>query len=252
MQSIQRLEGLCRKAIQMYSMVQDGDSICVGMSGGKDSVALALALSRLSKYHEHRFTVQALTIDPCFGSAQTDYGIIQDFFARHDIPYTIIRSNIGHVVFESRDEKNPCALCANLRRGSLHNNALKLGCNKVALGHHLDDAVETFYMNLLGGGHIGCFAPVTWLSRKDITVIRPMVLALESDIIKAAKSENLPVVKNPCPVEGKTERANMKEFVTQQVERDPAFRQKMLVAMQKAGIDGWKPYGESIKNVSGS
>lgn len=241
MRAMQRLEGLMRKAMQSYAMVEAGDKICVGVSGGKDSVALALGLWRLAKYYEFPYTIHALTLDPCFEDVETDYTPVEEFFAAEGIPHTILRSNIGKIVFDTRKEKNPCALCANLRRGALHNAAKELGCNKIALGHHLDDAIETFFMNLFGEGRIGCFSPKTWLSRKEITLIRPLVLASEGDVVMAVKELQLPVVKNRCPVDGETARATAKQFVLQKCREDYAFRQKTLGAMQKAGIDGWTP-----------
>ncbi|MDL2254241.1 tRNA 2-thiocytidine biosynthesis TtcA family protein, partial [Ruminococcaceae bacterium OttesenSCG-928-I18] len=210
-------------------------------SGGKDSVALAFALWRLRSYYEHPFHLHALTLDPCFYGKETGYSPIEDFFGEVGIPYTVIRSNIGRVVFETRREKNPCALCAKMRRGALHTAAKELGCNKIALGHHLDDAIETFFMNLLGQGRINCFSPVTWLSRKQITLIRPFVLAEEKEVARAVREEHLPIVKNPCPVDGETARQQMKSFVMMRAEQDRSFRQKMLGALQKADIDGWMP-----------
>ena len=183
---MQRLEGLMRKAIQDYDMIQPGDRICVGVSGGKDSVALTVALGHLRAYLGIPFEVAAVTLDPRFGGVETDYSPLEQLFASQNIPYEIRRTEIGRIVFDLRKEPNPCALCAKFRRGILHNTAKELGCNKVALGHHLDDAIETFYMNLWREGRIGCFSPVTYLSRKDITMIRPMLLANESDVRHAA------------------------------------------------------------------
>lgn len=238
---MQRLEGLVRKAVQDYEMIQPGDSILIGVSGGKDSVALAVALARLRRYLGIPFTLRAASLDAQFGGVSTDYSPLKELFDFYDIPYEIRRSQIGRIVFDERKETNPCALCAKMRRGLLHNTALELGCNKVALGHHLDDAVETFYMNLWGEGRIGCFSPVTYLSRKEITMIRPMLLATEAEVQKAVRSLNLPIVKSVCPVDGSTRRQQMKEFVQAMTKRDPAFRQKMLGALQQSGIDGWKP-----------
>ena len=155
--------------------------------------------------------------------------------------YHIRRSEIGHVVFDLRQEKNPCALCAKMRRGLLHNTAKELGCNRVALGHHLDDAVETFYMNLWGEGRLGCFSPVTWLSRKELYLIRPMILATEAEVRRAVRELDLPVVKSACPADGATRRQEMKDYVAAMAKKDPAFRQKMLGALQDAGLDGWAP-----------
>ena len=168
-------------------------------------------------------------------------GVVQELFAKYDIPYEIRRTEIGPVVFDYRKEKNPCALCAKLRRGALHTAAQELGCNKVALGHHLDDAVETFYMNLWREGRIGCFSPVTYLSRRDLTLIRPMLLATEQEVISAVHAEGLPIVKSVCPADGVTVREQTKEFVKERCRTDHAFRQKTLHALQESGIDGWRP-----------
>lgn len=238
---MQRLEGLMRKAIQEYKMIEPGDRICVGVSGGKDSVALTVGLAHLRRYLNIPFEVVAVSLDPQFGGKATDYGPLEELFAKLEVPFEIRRSNIGAVVFDVRKEPNPCALCAKMRRGLLHDTAKELGCNKVALGHHLDDAIETFYMNLWGEGRLGCFSPVTYLSRKDLTMIRPMILATESDVRRAVNHESLPVVKSACPADGATRRQEMKEYVADMCRKDRAFRQKMLGAMQGADLDGWAP-----------
>lgn len=238
---MQRLEGLVRKAIQEYGMLEPGDRVCVGVSGGKDSVALTIALARLRSYLGVPFELTALSLDPQFGGRQTDYTPLAELFAAYGVRYEVRRSEIGHIVFETRKEPNPCALCAKMRRGLLHNTAKELGCNKVALGHHLDDAIETFYMNLWGEGRLGCFSPVTYLSRKELYMIRPMVLATEADVWRAVRGLSLPVVKSACPADGATRRQEMKEYVARAARDDRAFRQKMLGALQGAGLDGWAP-----------
>ena len=239
--SMQRLSGLMRKAIQDYEMIAPGDRILVGVSGGKDSVALTLGLAAVRQYLGVPFELQAVTLDPQFGGQPTDYSVLEELFAQHGIPYEICRTEIGPVVFDYRKEKNPCALCAKLRRGALHTAAQQLGCNKVALGHHLDDAIETFYMNLWREGRIGCFSPVTYLSRRNLTMIRPMLLATEAEVRKAIKEAELPVVKSRCPADGVTVREDTKQFVAEMCRKDPAFRQKTLNALQESGIDGWRP-----------
>lgn len=246
MSGMQRLEGLMRKAMQSWQMIEAGDAVCVAVSGGKDSVALTAALAHLRGYYELPFTLRALTLDPCFSGQETDYAPITLAFEALDVPHTVQRTNIGRVVFDVRKEQNPCALCAKMRRGALHTAARELGCNKVALGHHLDDAVETFYMNLLGEGRLGCFSPVTWLSRKEVTAIRPLVLAEEREVARAVREVGLPVVKNRCPVDGETFRARAKGFVAERSRIDPAFRQKTLHAMQKADLDGWAPTAPGV------
>lgn len=238
---MQRLEGLMRKAMQQYEMISPGDRVAVGVSGGKDSVALTVGLARLSRYYEHPFTVTAVTLDPRFGGEDTDYSALTALFESYGVEHVIRRSNIGTVIFDLRKEPNPCALCAKMRRGLLHDTALELGCSKVALGHHLDDAIETFYMNLFREGRIGCFSPVTYLSRKQLTMIRPMLLATEAEVVHAVNALSLPIVKSRCPADGVTVRQSTKEFVYKMSREDRAFRQKMLGALQKSGIDGWGP-----------
>lgn len=238
---MQRLEGLARKAIQDYEMIQAGDRVCVGISGGKDSMALVTALAHLRKYLGRPFSLVAVTLDPRFGGTETDYSPLEEYFRQLDVEYHVIRTDIGKIVFEDRKEPNPCALCAKFRRGMLHNAAKEFGCNKVALGHHLDDAIETFYMNLWNEGRIGCFSPVTYLSKKDVTLIRPLLLATEADVRHAVARCQLPVVKSRCPVDGHTTREKTKDFVTEMAQRDKTFRQKTLTALQDSGIDGWRP-----------
>ena len=237
----QRLCGLMRKAIVQYDMLQDGDKVCVGVSGGKDSVALTLALAQLQKYIDIKFDLVAVTLDPQFYSKPTDYSRLEELFREKGIEYVIKRTDIGPIIFDQRKEDNPCSLCARMRRGALHDVAKELGCNKIALGHHLDDAIETFYMNLWNEGRIGTFSPVTYLSRKDVTMIRPMALAVESDVVAAVNQMKMPVVKSACPADGVTNRQNMKDFITEKCKTDPSFRAKSLNAFQKKDLDGWGP-----------
>ena len=238
---MQRLCGLARKALQDYEMLAPGDRVLVGVSGGKDSVALAAALAQLRSYMGFPYEVAAVTLDPQFGGRPMDTAPLAQFFAQCGIQYEVRRTEIGPIVFDYRHEKNPCALCAKLRRGALHTAAQELGCNKVALGHHLDDAIETFYMNLWREGRIGCFSPVTYLSRRELTLIRPLLLAEENDVIRAVHEQGFPVIRSRCPADGATVRGETKRFVTQRCREDPAFRQKTLHALQQSGIDGWAP-----------
>ncbi len=188
---MQKILGYLRKAIQKYDMLRDGDRICVGVSGGKDSVVLLYGLSLLRRFIGIDYDIIGLTLDPNFEGSPTDYSPVEDFCRLHDIEYHIIKTHIGEIVFDIRKEPNPCSLCARMRRGALHNYAVELGCNKIALGHNYDDAVETFIMNLFTEGRIGCFSPMNYLSRKQLSVIRPLVLAPERDIRRAAN-------KNPA------------------------------------------------------
>ena len=235
----QRLCGLMRKAIVQYDMLQDDDKVCVGVSGGKDSVALTLALAQLQKYIDIKFDLVAVTLDPQFYSKPTDYSALEELFRERGIEYVIKRTDIGPIIFDQRKEEKPCSLCARMRRGALHDVAKELGCNKIALGHHLDDAIETFYMNLWNEGRIGTFSPVTYLSRKDVTMIRPLALAVESDVVAAVNQMKMPIVKSACPADGVTNRQNMKDFITEKCKTDPSFRAKSLNAFQKKDLDGW-------------
>ena len=237
--AMQRLCGLMRKAVQDYEMLAPGDRVMVGVSGGKDSVALTVGLAMLRQYIGFDYEVVAVTLDPQFDHQPMDYTALEALFARYGIPYHIRRTEIGPVVFEYRQEKNPCSLCAKLRRGALHTAAQELGCNKVALGHHLDDAVETFYMNLWREGRIGCFQPVTYLDRTDITQIRPLLYCQESDIRRMAAKLALPVVKNTCPMDGHSRRQEVKELLAELEQRYPDLRKKLFGAVQRYPLYGW-------------
>lgn len=236
---MQMLMSRMRAAMQKYDMISPGDKIAVGVSGGKDSVALLYALSQMRRFYPAEFDVAAITLDPCFGGVPADYSAIEKLCGEMGVEYIIRRTQLWELIFEVRKEENPCSLCARMRRGILHDEAKKAGCNKIALGHHLDDAVETFYMNLLKGGNIGCFSPVTYLSRRDITLIRPMIYADESEVAGAAKHEGLPVVKSKCPVDGATERQRTKELVKVLEKEYGAIREKTVGALERGGIDGW-------------
>lgn len=234
---MQKLMSVMRAAMERYDMIQPGDRIAVGVSGGKDSVTLLTAMAEMRRFYPVAYELEAVTLDMGFGG--DDYRELRELCRRLRVPYTIRSTDIGPIIFQTRREDNPCSLCARMRRGALHDAAKELGCNKVALGHHLDDAVETFYMNLLNGGRIGCFQPVTYLSRKGLTMIRPMVLAFERDVIRACRKRNLPVAKSACPVDGTTDRQKIKELI-RALEKDyDRLRIKTLGAMQRAGIDGW-------------
>ena len=202
-------------------------------------MALTLALAQLQKYIDIKFDLVAVTLDPQFYSKATDYSQLEELFREKGIEYVIKRTDIGPIIFDQRKEENPCSLCARMRRGALHDVAKELGCNKIALGHHLDDAIETFYMNLWNEGRIGTFSPVTYLSRKDVTMIRPMALAVESDVVAAVNQMKMPIVKSACPADGVTNRQNMKDFITEKCKTDPSFRAKSLNAFQKKDLDGW-------------
>ena len=252
--AFQRLLGHLRRAVTQYHMIEEGDRIAVGVSGGKDSMALLAGLWRLRSFLGIDFTIHAITVDPKFSGTQTDLSPIRAFCEALEIPFHSIETDIGPIVFDIRKEENPCSLCSRMRRGALTGLAEKLGCNKLALGHHLDDALETFVMNLLLEGRLYCFSPVTDMSVPDegisanaaaaqqnrsITVIRPLVYAREWEIRKAAEMSALPVVKMACPNDGVSSRQWAKEWLEEQEKQNPGVRQRIFGAMTKSHLCGW-------------
>ena len=236
---MQHILGQVRRCVEDYHMIDAGDTVAVAVSGGKDSLLTLTALARLRDFYPIPFQVEAITLET--GTPGMSFDAVAELCRELEVPYTRIHVPVYQIVFEERKEKNPCSLCAKLRRGALHTAAQELGCNKVALGHHLDDAVETFYMNLWREGRIGCFSPVTYLSQRDLTLIRPMLLATEHEVRCAVKEEDFPIVKSRCPADGVTVREQTKDFVRERCRTDHAFRQKTLHALQESGIDGWRP-----------
>ena len=236
---MQEILSTMRKAVHRYDMIKDGDKIAVGLSGGKDSTMLILGLNRLKRFIGIDFDIVGITLDLGFGGKQMDYSPIEKLMEENEIEYVIKRTHIGEVVFDTREEKNPCSLCARMRRGSLHDAAKELGCNKIALGHHIDDALETFFLNLFNEGRVGCFSPVSYLSRKDLTMIRPLALTLERDIINVSNRENIPVVKNVCTIDGHTQRQATKVFLENLEKEKPGVRKRMFGALVRGDIDGW-------------
>lgn len=228
-----------RKAIQEFDMIKDGDKIGVGVSGGKDSVALLTGLQLLRRFIGIDFEIVGLTLDPCFNGVETDYSLISEHCEKMGIPYFVKRTQIGEVVFNVFKEDHPCSLCARMRRGALHDFAKEQGCNVVALGHHYDDAVETFMMNLFNEGRLGCFQPNSYLSRKEIRLIRPMVFATEKEVAAAVRKAELPVVKSKCPVDGYTNRQKTKDFLRELEHKDPGITYRIFGAMRRADLDGW-------------
>ena len=236
---MQKLLSYMRSACQQYDMIKDGDRIAVGVSGGKDSVALLAAMADLRRFYPAKFELVAITLDPRFGGVDGDYSEIEELCKKLDVEYYIKRTQLAEVIFDIRKESNPCSLCARMRRGALHDASKEMGCNKIALGHHLDDVAETFIMNLFNGGTLDCFMPVTYLSRKDIYMIRPMIFARESDCSRVVRRGELPVVKSKCPADGTTERQEVKEFLNSLEKKYGNVREKILGAMQRKEINGY-------------
>ena len=236
---LQELLAPTRAAVERYGMIQPGDRIAVGVSGGKDSVLLLALLARLRRFYPAPFTLTALTLDPCFGGEETDYSPITALCREWGIPHEIRRTRLWEVVFRQRREPNPCSLCARMRRGGLHRLAGECGCNVVALGHHKDDAAETLLMNLFSGGTAACFSPRSYLTRRGLWLVRPMVFLDESAVRAAVRKAGLPVVKSRCPADGCTRRQQTKELLAALSEEYGPLADRLVGAMQKGNISRW-------------
>ena len=235
---MQKLMGLVRRCVEDYRMIEEGDRIVVGVSGGKDSLALLVLLAGLRKYCP--FELEAITIDMGLGM---DYSGIEALCQAWEVPYTIVRTQIGPIIFDYRKEKNPCSMCAKMRRGALNQAILDKGFHKLALGHHYDDAVETFLMSLLFEGRISCFQPVTDLDRTGITQIRPMLYIHEKTVDHFAQRMALPVIANRCPVDKTTKREEVKQLIFQLSQTYPDLKERIFGAMQRYPLPEWEPRG---------
>lgn len=236
---MRRILSRTRAAVDDYKMIQKGDKIAVGVSGGKDSLLLLKALCELKRFYSEEFTIVAVTLDMRFNNQDGDFTGIARLCEEYGIEYVVKPTDLYEIIFNIRKESNPCSLCARMRRGILHDTAKELGCNKIALGHHLDDAAETFLMNLFIESRIGCFAPVTYLSRKDITMIRPLIYVREREAVAAAERLELPVVESGCPANEHTKREDVKNLINELSAQFGDVPEKIVGAMQRGGIDRW-------------
>lgn len=230
-----------RRCVEDYDMIQAGDRVAVGVSGGKDSLTLLVALARLREFYPKPFTVEAYTLDMGHvdGGEGMDFTGVEALCRELDVPFTLLHSEIHHIIFDLRKEKNPCSMCAKMRRGALNDLMREQGYNKIALGHHYDDAVETFLMSLLYEGRISCFEPVTYLSRTGITQIRPMLYVGEQAVTRFAAREQLPVVHNTCPADKHTKRQEVKELIAALQAQYPDLKTKIFGAMQRLPLPQW-------------
>lgn len=224
---MRKIMSLMRKIIEEQSLIEDGDKIAVGLSGGKDSIALMVALSEFRKFSNKKFELIAVSVD--LSNGEMDYSAVADFCKQHEVEFHLENSNVFEIVFDIRKEKNPCSLCANMRRGILNTAAKNLGCNKVALAHHSDDLVETFLMSMFFEGRLYVMQPKTYLSRTDLTVIRPFLLVEENDIKNATK--NMPIIHNVCPKNHFSERENAKKIIDKLNNLYPDCKSKILNAL---------------------
>ena len=235
---MQKLMGLVRRCVEDYNMISAGDKVAVGVSGGKDSLVLLQLLAGLRQYSD--FELEAITVDMGLGM---DYTAVQEFCDKLGMPYTIVKTQIGPIIFEHRKEKNPCSMCAKMRRGALNQAILERGIRKIALGHHYDDAVETFMMSLIYEGRISCFQPVTDLDRMGVTQIRPMLYIHEKTVDNFATRMELPVVHNRCPVDKHTKREEIKQLVFDLSKTYPDLKERIFGAMQRLPLPEWEPKG---------
>lgn len=228
---LQQLYSYTRKAIEDFHMIEDNDVIAIGISGGKDSLALLYSLAGLRKFYPKKFTLMAVTVD--LGFENLNLSKVYDLCKELDVPYEVIKTDIADIVFHQRNESSPCSLCAKMRKGALNDAMKKHGCNKVAYAHHKDDVVDTMMLSLLYEGRFHCFAPVTYLDRSEITVIRPLIYVKEQDVIGFVNKYEVPVVKSPCPMDKNTKREEVKDLIRQISTNNPNVRDKMFTAVMR-------------------
>lgn len=234
---MQRILGYMRKAINDYDMISEGDKIAVALSGGKDSTTLLLALKNLQIFFPKKFEIIGVTINPGFDNFDTSK--LAEICANIGVQYIEEKTQIKEIVFDVRNEKNPCSLCANLRRGILNSVAIRENCNKIALGHNEDDVLETFFLNLLYGGSISTFAPKSYMDRSKITLIRPLIYAPEKTIKSYAKKANLPIMEKVCPMDGVSKREKMKNLIFDFQKEIPTIRANLYGAIKRGNLPGW-------------
>ncbi len=239
MKELQSVLGSMRRAVEHYAMIADGDRIAVGLSGGKDSSALLFALAKMREFYPKQFELCAITVDLGFDGFSAQVDLLSDLCAKLGVEYRTVRTHISQIVFEEKREKNPCSLCAKMRRGALVGEAVTVGANKIALGHHMNDAVETFMMKLMHEGQVGCFSPVTFYDDQGISVIRPLIYTRECDIRSLVRAAEIYFAKSLCPVDKTTERESMKEYLMGFEKQHRGLYSRILGALERGKIDGW-------------
>ncbi len=240
--TLQRVLSYIRRAVDDYNMIESGDNIAVGISGGKDSLTLLYGLHGLMRFYPKPFKICAVTVDLGFDNLNLEK--IRELCGQLDIPYTIVKTDIAHIIFHERKESNPCSLCAKMRKGALNEAIKKAGCNKVAYAHHKDDMVETMLMSLIYEGRFHTFSPVTYLDRMDLTVIRPLMYMNEADVIGFVNKMELPVVKSPCPADGHTKREYIKNLLKRLNQENPGVKERMFTAICNGKMEGWSGNGK--------
>lgn len=234
---LQQVLSYVRKAADDYRMIENGDKIAIGISGGKDSLTLLWALKHLKRFYPASFDIHAVTVDLGFKNLNLER--IKDLCKELEVEYTIVETDIAKVIFEDRQEDNPCSLCSKMRKGALNQAVKGLDCNKIAYAHHKDDVVETMLMSLIFEGRFHTFAPVTYLDRTELTVIRPLIYMNEADVIGFVHKYNVPVVKSPCPADGYTKREYVKNLLKQLNLENPGVKERMFTAVKNGSLRGW-------------
>lgn len=242
---LQQLLSYTRKAVDEYQMIQEGDKIAIGISGGKDSLTLLYALTGLQRFYPKHFEIEAITVD--LGHPGFDLAEIAALCKSLNVNYSIVKTEIADIIFNIRKESNPCSLCAKMRKGAFNEKAKELGCNKLAYAHHKDDIVETMLMSLIFEGRFHSFSPLTYLDRMDITLIRPLMYVEEADIIGFRNKYELPVQKSPCPIDGFTKREYAKNLVKQLSKENPGAKERMFTAILNGNITGWPEHFPHVR-----
>lgn len=237
---LQQVMSYIRRAVDDYHMIEEGDKIAIGISGGKDSLTLLYGLHGLMRFYPKHFSIHAVTVDLGFDNLNLDK--IKLLCEELEVPYSIVKTDIGKIIFQDRKESNPCSLCAKMRKGALNDAMKAAGCNKIAYAHHKDDMVETMLMSLIYEGRLHTFSPVTYLDRMDLKVIRPLMYMSEADVIGFVHKYDIPVVKSPCPVDGYTKREYVKNLLRELNLENPGVKERMFTAIQNGNLEGWSAY----------
>ena len=237
---LQQVMSYIRRAVDDYHMIEEGDKIAIGISGGKDSLTLLYGLHGLMRFYPKHFSIHAATVDLGFDNLNLDK--IKLLCEELEVPYSIVKTDIGKIIFQDRKESNPCSLCAKMRKGALNDAMKAAGCNKIAYAHHKDDMVETMLMSLIYEGRLHTFSPVTYLDRMDLKVIRPLMYMSEADVIGFVHKYDIPVVKSPCPVDGYTKREYVKNLLRELNLENPGVKERMFTAIQNGNLEGWSAY----------
>ena len=232
--NIRHILSCVRRAVETYNMIEEGDRIAVGLSGGKDSTALFCALKNLQLFYPKKFELIGISVS--MGFENMDFSPLAQLCVDCGCEFKLVPTRLAEIIFEERKETNPCSLCAKMRRGILHDSAKEMGCNKLALGHHYDDVVETFMLNLFHEGRLGAFLPVTYLSRKDLTMIRPMIYVQEKDVRYFMGKNDLPIIHNPCPEDGHTEREKVKMLISSLDKEHKGLKHRLFTAVENGGL----------------